>query len=119
MDNVTSSSPLLSTARHFHRVALRTGVTLAYTEQGDPAGPVLLFLHGFADSSHSFSRILPLLSPSYHLYAIDQRGHGNSDKPPSGYTPAEFSEDVIALMDALGIHSATLVGDSTKTGVWG
>jgi pimeloyl-ACP methyl ester carboxylesterase len=112
MDNVGASSPVLSAEIHFHRVALRTGVTLAYAEQGDPAGPFVIFLHGFADSWHSFSRILPLLSPAYHVYALDQRGQGNSAKPSGAYTQAEFAADVIAFMDALGINTAMLVGDS-------
>lgn len=96
----------------FGEIDLRTGVRMHYAEQGDTAGPVLILLHGYSDSWFSFSRILPLLAPKYHVYALDQRGHGRSGAPESGYAPADLAEDVVAFMDARNIARATLVGHS-------
>lgn len=96
-------------------VRLRTGVRLRYLEQGDPAGPAVILLHGLADSSFSFSRILPGLSGRYRALALDQRGHGDSDQPWDGYHPRRMAEDVLALMDALAIDRAVLVGHSMGT----
>ncbi len=58
--------------------------------------------------------MLPLPSPEYHAFAPDQRGHGDSDKPECCYTADDFAADVVALMDAVGIEHATLVGDSSS-----
>jgi non-heme chloroperoxidase len=91
---------------------LSTGVSLHYAEQGDQAGEAIVFLHGYSDSWFSFSRILPLLSPEYHAFALTERGHGDSDKPECCYTVEDFAADVDAFMDALGIGKATLVGHS-------
>src|SRR5215203_248912 len=98
---------------HFATVSLSTGVTLHYAERGDRKGEAILFLHAYTDSWFAFSRVLPLLSPSYHTFAPDERGHGDSDKPECCYTADDFSADVDAFMDEVGIEEATLVGDSS------
>jgi non-heme chloroperoxidase len=72
----------------------------------------VLLLHGYSDSSFSFSRILPLLPPDWRVIAPDQRGHGDSGCPEDGYTPDHFARDGIHLMDSLGIARATVVGHS-------
>jgi non-heme chloroperoxidase len=92
---------------------LENGPLIRYAEQGDPAGEPLILLHGFTDSWYSYSRLLPLLEPGgYHIFAVDQRGHGCSERPPAGYTTDDFAADVDAFMDAVGIRRATLVGHS-------
>lgn len=96
----------------FGSVQLRTGVRLRYAEQGDPAGEAVILLHGLADSWYSFSRNLPYLPSTLHVFALDQRGHGESGKPSSGFTMADFADDVIAFLDAMGIEHATIVGHS-------
>lgn len=93
-------------------VRLATGLSLQYVEQGDPSGPPILLLHGYTDSSFSFSRLLPLLPASYHAYAIDQRGHGDSERPSSGYTPDSLAADVAAFLDAIGRDRVAIVGHS-------
>jgi non-heme chloroperoxidase len=97
----------------FATTHLSTDVTLHYAEQGDPTGEVIIFLHGYSDSWFSFSRVLPLLSPEYHAFALTQRGHGDSERPECCYTLGDFAADVGAFMDAIGIDEATLVGHST------
>jgi non-heme chloroperoxidase len=97
----------------FATTRLATDVTLHYAEQGDPTGEAIIFLHGYVDSWFSFSRVLPLLSPAYHAFVPDQRGHGDSDKPECCYTVDDFTTDVDAFMEAVGIEEATLVGDSS------
>ena len=97
----------------FATMPLKTGLRLHYAEQGDLTGEAIVFLHGYSDSWFSFSRVLPLLSPEYHAFALTQRGHGDSDKPQCCYTPEDFAADVDAFMEAVGIEEATLVGAST------
>lgn len=93
-------------------VALPTGVRLCYAELGDPAGHAVLLLHGLSDSRRSFDRLLPLLPPSLRLIVPDQRGHGDSDRPDDGYTLPALAADALALLDALGVARATVVGHS-------
>lgn len=96
----------------FGQVELPTGVRIHYAEQGDATGPVLILLHGYSDSWYSFSRILPLLPERYRVFALDQRGHGESGTPVDGYAPRDLAADVLAFMTAKGIDRATIVGHS-------
>ncbi|WP_428267503.1 alpha/beta fold hydrolase [Haliangium sp.] len=98
--------------RDVDTIALDTGVTLTYVAQGRPSGEVVIFLHGYTDSHRSYDRVLPIFPRRYRAYALDQRGHGDSDKPACCYRQGDFVADVIAFMDALGIAEATLVGHS-------
>jgi len=74
-------------------VRLSTGPALHYVEQGDRTGEPVVFVHGWPDSWASYSRILPLLAPTYHAYAIDQRGFGDSERPPVGYTIDQYAAE--------------------------
>jgi non-heme chloroperoxidase len=105
-------SPNTITAPRFATMPLATGVRLHYAEGGEPGGEAIVFLHGYTDSWFSFSRILPLLPDGYHVYALDQRGHGDSERPASGYTIDDLAADAVAFLDALGIERAVLVGHS-------
>lgn len=93
-------------------VTLPTGITLRYVEQGDPAGTPVLLLHGFTDSWRSFAPVLQHLPGSLRVVAPSLRGHGDSDRPLSGYEPPDFAGDVIGLMDELGLAEAVIVGHS-------
>jgi non-heme chloroperoxidase len=93
-------------------VVLPGGVRLSYVHGGPDDGPAVIMLHGLSDSSFSFSRVLPLMPAHLRVVAVDQRGHGNSDRPASGYSMDAFASDLLALMDALLIDRATLVGHS-------
>ncbi|MGH2558474.1 MAG: alpha/beta fold hydrolase [Thermomicrobiales bacterium] len=87
-------------------------VRLEYVEQGDPMGIPVVLLHGVTDSWHSFEEVLPLLPASLHAFAVTQRGHGDSDRPETGYRLADFSADLAAFMDAVGLEAAVIVGHS-------
>jgi pimeloyl-ACP methyl ester carboxylesterase len=106
------SGPEPTLGPRFSDVTLATGIRLRYAEQGDPRSPAVILLHGYTDSWFSWSRVLPLIPPRYHVIAPDLRGHGDSDKLPSGYATRDFTHDVLALMDALQLERATIVGHS-------
>lgn len=92
---------------------LSTGVSLSYVEQGDESGVPMLFIHAWGESRGSFSRLLPLLPDTVHAFAMDQRGHGDADKPSYGYALADFAADLGAFQDALGLGTCVLVGSSS------
>ena len=106
--NRLASTPVVSHAE----VRLGTGVRLHYVEQGDSNGPPIILLHGYSDSWVSYTQVLPLIDKKYHVYVPDLRGHGESDRPASGYTFPDFANDIIAFMDAKGLKKATIVGHS-------
>ena len=93
-------------------VHLANGIRLHYAHQGPRFGPATVLLHGYSDSSFSFSRIMPLLPSELRVIAPDLRGHGHSDRPASGYRVREMADDVIQAMDALKIPTAVIVGHS-------
>lgn len=97
----------------FGRVELETGIRMHYAEQGDPAGPAIILLHGYSDSWFSFSRVLPLIPRTYRVFALDLRGHGLTDKPATGYGMDEMARDVVAFMKAQGLGNVTVIGHST------
>ena len=96
----------------FDTVKVSTGIRLSYAEQGVGPGDPIILLHGLSDSWFSFSRVLPLLSAQRRVYALDQRGHGGSSKPRSGYKMRDLAADVIAFMDAKRIDRAIVLGHS-------
>lgn len=96
----------------FSEVQLRSGIRLRYAHQGPVGAPALLLLHGYTDSWFSFSRVLPLLPNGVRVIVPDQRGHGDSDKPDSGYEMDQFADDAVELLDALNIKRAAVAGHS-------
>lgn len=92
-------------------VRLANGLRLTYVELGDPKGEPLLLLHGYTDSSRSWSLIAPHLD-RYRLLIPDQRGHGDSDAPACCYGSTQFAEDARLFLDALGIRQAAVAGHS-------
>lgn len=87
-------------------------VKLPYAEQGDPSGVPVLLLHGYTDSWRSFEPVLPHLPDSIRAFAITQRGHGDVDRPATGYRTRDFAGDVLAFADALGRGPVVVVGHS-------
>jgi pimeloyl-ACP methyl ester carboxylesterase len=87
------------------------GVRLAVREWPGP-GPALLLLHGLASTSHIWDLVAPRLAWSFHVVAYDQRGHGRSGKPSSGYGFASMTADVAAVIRGLRLRRPVVVGHS-------
>jgi non-heme chloroperoxidase len=94
-------------------VVLPNQVRLQYVEQGNSRGFPLILLHGYADSWHSFERVLRYLPESIRAFALTQRGHGDASRPITGYRPGDFSNDLAEFMDALHLESAVIAGGSS------
>ena len=80
--------------------------------QGERSGHVLVLLPGPTDSWCSYQAVVDRVSLEIRTIAVSQRGHGDSDKPASGYRVQDFSADVVSLLDALDIERAVLAGHS-------
>lgn len=94
-------------------VHLGSGLDVHYVAHGDPAGVPVLLLHAWGESVGCFDRLTPLLPTTIRALAMDQRGHGNSDKPAEGYALTDLAGDVTAFLDAIGLPSAVLLGSSS------
>lgn len=92
---------------------LSTGVRLSYVCVGSSAATPVLLLHAWGESRRSFDRIRPMLARTVHAVAVDQRGHGEADRPRAGYSLAALGEDIVEFMDVLGFSSAVLLGSSS------
>src|SRR5690349_1978824 len=78
-----------------------------------PELPPLVLLHGLASGSHIWNLVAPLLvEHGYSVTALDQRGHGESEKPASGYDYETIVADDAAAIEALQIMKPALVGHS-------
>jgi pimeloyl-ACP methyl ester carboxylesterase len=84
---------------------------LFFTDDGDGGVPLLL-VHGYTADSHDWSWQLPHFVTAHRVVAVDLRGHGASDSPPDGYTTLGFTEDLVALLDHLGVARVVAVGHS-------
>ena len=94
------------------KIELSTGVDLEFVEQGDPKGIPVIFLHGLSDSWHSFESVLRHLPKTIRAFAISQRGHGDSDRPVTGYSPRDFSNDIAAFIQKKELGAVIIVGHS-------
>jgi pimeloyl-ACP methyl ester carboxylesterase len=89
-----------------------------YTEY--PAnGKDILFIHGFASSTYTWEKVAPVLNKlGYHVWALDVKGFGWSDKPKdTSYDILTLTEEVYQWMEALGLHDVVLVGNSLGGGI--
>jgi pimeloyl-ACP methyl ester carboxylesterase len=94
-----------------HRMVTANGIRLHAVEAGDESAPLVLLLHGFPEFWWAWRAQLPALAEAgYRAVALDLRGYGESDKPPSGYDPTTLSADVAGVIRALGRPDAHLVG---------
>lgn len=93
----------------FH-VALAGPEPLPAREPGAGA-PLVLLLHGFPECWWTWREVLPALAQAgYRTAAVDLRGCGGSDRPPSGYDLATLADDVAGVVRALGYERAVVVG---------
>jgi len=84
-----------------------------YLEGGDPAKPLLLFVHGFAGDKDNWSMIAPYLTRDFHVIAPDLPGFGENERNPQlAYDIAAQTARLKGFADALGLQSPHLCGNS-------
>ena len=91
---------------------LKSGdLNMHYLDWGGFGKPVVV-LHGAASSCHWYDLVIPHISDSLRVIALDQRAHGKTDQPSTGYDWHTLAGDVVGAMDQLGIEKAAVVGHS-------
>ena len=75
-------------------------------------GKEILCLHGITANCRCWDVIASVLSPKYRVLAMDLRGRGLSEKPPTGYSLKHHLRDINCIMDDIGLEQATIMGHS-------
>jgi pimeloyl-ACP methyl ester carboxylesterase len=86
------------------------GLKLNYLVQG--RGSPMVLSHGFQNSGFAFTPILDRLGERFQVFALDKRGHGDSDKPPGPYRIQDFADDLLGFLDTLGLDKVDFLGHS-------
>lgn len=71
-----------------------------------------MFLHGLMGSGGNWRRITPAFEDDYEILTFDQRGHGRSFQPHTGYSPTDFATDLAAILKDLKWQRINLIGHS-------
>jgi non-heme chloroperoxidase len=113
---VATAAPALAQQPKYKPLVVRApdGVTIAAQEWGNPAGPEILFIHGFSQASLSWQRqVESALAQEFRMVTYDLRGHGNSDKPlePLKYKESKaWADEVQAVINVAKLKRPVLVG---------
>ncbi|HEY2330479.1 MAG TPA: alpha/beta hydrolase [Acidimicrobiales bacterium] len=93
--------PHTPSSRYVSRHTVLRGMRFHFTEWGDPGAPPVVLLHGGNQSSHSWDLVSLHLADRYHVFALDQRGHGDT----------EWSRELDYSMDAMVDDALALIAD--------
>jgi pimeloyl-ACP methyl ester carboxylesterase len=92
------------------------GLRLSYVDWGEAGKPPMVLLHGFSAQARYWDGFAVRMRDHYHVYALDQRGHGDSDWA-SEYPQDSMPSDLAAFVDQIGLDRFTIVGHSMGGGV--
>lgn len=89
------------------------GLTLHCLDYGGEGRQPILFVHGGSAHAHWWDFIAPAFAPAYHVLAIDQRGHGESEWPEEWeYSSAHYVSDLDQVIDQWGLGAPIMIGHS-------
>lgn len=95
-----------------HGLVRTSGAAVDIAFQVRGTGPAVVLLHGTSANHAVWQPVGDALADRATVIALDQRGHGRSDKPAEGYAADDFATDVITVLDALEIDRAVIAGHS-------
>ena len=96
-------------------VAVEPDVKLEVLDWGGPSAGdsrALVFVPGLGNTAHIFDALAPKLAARYRVLGVTRRGFGASSVPASGYGADRLGDDVLAVMQQLGVHKPVVVGHS-------
>ncbi|MBZ6077894.1 3-oxoadipate enol-lactonase [Microvirga puerhi] len=86
------------------------GIVLHYQVLGRSDGPALVFSNSLGSDFRIWQEVAPAFLDRFRVVVYDKRGHGLSDAPPAPYSVDDHVDDLLALLDTLGIRKAAVVG---------
>ncbi|MGB9035684.1 hypothetical protein BLJ79_20855 [Arthrobacter sp. UCD-GKA] len=92
-------------------VELGSGIRIACHLSGPLGGPAMVLLHALGEQAASWSGVAPRFASRYRVVNLELRGHGSSDRP-GVYSFELMRDDVIEVLEVLGLHDVVLVGHS-------
>ena len=104
---MTLAMPELEGVRH--RMVQAAGLSFHMAEAGPEDGVPILLVHGWPQHWFTWRRVISPLAAQRRVICIDLRGFGWSDAPPGAYAKRTLAEDIVALLDALGIDQVDLI----------
>ncbi|WP_374988976.1 alpha/beta hydrolase [Priestia megaterium] len=87
------------------------GLTFQYREAGEASAPAIIALHALGMSAESWDEVAAVLGKEYRFLALDQRGHGGSERTGT-YTFELMCDDLLQFVNAMNLESFTLIGHS-------
>jgi pimeloyl-ACP methyl ester carboxylesterase len=84
-------------------VEVAPGDRIHFLDWGGSGEPGVLLIHGLSNTAWSWAPVTRRLRSTRHVVAMDLRGHGLSDAPTSGYDPAGFTADAVAVAEGAGL----------------
>ncbi|HYX94672.1 MAG TPA: 3-oxoadipate enol-lactonase [Geodermatophilus sp.] len=87
-----------------------TAVEVAYTEDGPADAPVVVLSNSLGATRGMWDPQVPALAERYRVVAYDTRGHGDSPSPAGPWSLDDLVDDVVALLDRLGVQRAHVAG---------
>ena len=100
----------MATATAQEKFVTVNNLRLRYLDWGTAGKMPLVCLHGHTGQAHIWDEFAQAMSPHYHVLALDQRGHGESQWADTGYERDRFVEDLAAFVDELGLQRFALAG---------
>ncbi len=85
-------------------------VEVSYTEDGPADAPVVVLSNSLGATRGMWDPQVPALAERYRVVSYDTRGHGDSPSPAGPYTLDDLVDDVVALLDRLGVRRAHVAG---------
>jgi pimeloyl-ACP methyl ester carboxylesterase len=106
-------NPALAPAHYASHTIAAAGLKLHYLDYGTAGKPAMLCVHGGAAHGHWFDFVAPAFTADYHVRALDQRGHGDSEwGPPADYTYDRYAADLNEVVEKFDLRDFVLVGHS-------
>ncbi|MQF68953.1 alpha/beta hydrolase [SAR202 cluster bacterium AD-804-J14_MRT_500m] len=88
------------------------GLRFRYLDWGSNGKPPMICIHGHTGQAHVWDRFGQVFARHFHVYSIDQRGHGGTQWAPGDYDRDRYVEDLAGFIDVLGLQKVVLVGHS-------
>jgi len=119
-DSETPISPVVATetignVEFRHHLTDAGGLRWHWVDAGN--GEPILFIHGLPESWYSWHHQMIDLAASRRVIAVDLKGYGQTDKPPTGYSVEQVADELLALLDAIGLRRFDLVTHDWGTGI--
>ncbi|HEX2924376.1 MAG TPA: alpha/beta hydrolase, partial [Chloroflexota bacterium] len=108
--SMTAETPALT-----ETILERKGCPIHYWLGGPTDRPLVVFTHGACVDHRSFDPILPTVARTYRVLAWDVRGHGLSQPAATPFSVPLAVEDLLAILDSLGVQQVVMVGHSNGT----